>query len=780
MAKKQRPSSTAASSSSSSSSSAAAVSKAAVHHHDQSQSQAMSLPDEFLPSSSPISTPPSTLLDWIHFERQSFIWILGCAALGALLGFGVGAGWLTRGYGSWHFVMKDPPTPITETSDGRVKQEFIRKFIITPWRVAMARRMRSTIIYEMITFQKAPWAIFEYLTTNNNGGATGNRSNKSNNNNNNNNSGDESWFASSPMWPPNWILFRQVDLSNIEVGEGGLSPPMVKFLSLVLPWRRNLIQALARKQKRVNIRDADGNVVENIDDDGRLIYGVPPNSFASRIKGLLFGSSSVGQKNAPVDAYYHPMGFYALREYIVRYDHGYVHPDLGFLIPAPSGAERGIGMVTDSFNKCQRHCFPGTAKEREDEDRVERQRMLELKEQQMAEQEIMDEMKEQFPELTSETVESSPLPPAPPSSSSTRQKTAAASRNTITSIYEGTQALHHQATSTTKIYSQHELLLHIPLEAQITRSTALEILAAVIPEELMKNQIAVLDDAFVLTILLAHERGLGDSSRFWPYIATLPHRPTCALYPSSRQSVVDVVTALSVEMGTDVVGWPNEISKAAEVAERIVSNLAMQYKIYLATPPGISLIESLRWALCHVASRAVAGKEAHGRLRLVPMMDLINHDEAADKFHEVVGNETSNDLNGFALHAEESDAGAFVVRSRRHGRSKPLKKGQELMANYNVPNYSPLDWFINMGFVPPERTGKWIMLESGLPPNYRGGFSRKSTGVTGVGAFGSGQPQIQVIRQHTTQIAPQQQQQQSPQIQQTQQQQAQQQQTCQR
>jgi len=162
------------------------------------------------------------------------------------------------------------------------------------------------------------------------------------------------------------------------------------------------------------------------------------------------------------------------------------------------------------------------------------------------------------------------------------------------------------------------------------------------------------------------------------------------------------------------------------------------------------------------------------------MMDLINHDEAADKFHEVVGNETSNDLNGFALHAEESDAGAFVVRSRRHGRSKPLKKGQELMANYNVPNYSPLDWFINMGFVPPERTGKWIMLESGLPPNYRGGFSRKSTGVTGVGAFGSGQPQIQVIRQHTTQIAPQQQQQQSPQILQTQQQQAQQQQTCQR
>jgi hypothetical protein len=396
---------------------------------------------------------------------------------------------------------------------------------------------------------------------------------------------------------------------------------------------------------------------------------------------------------------------------------------------------------------------------------VERKRVQEIKDQQMAEQEIMDEMKRQFPELSSDTSEGgegSSLPPRP-SPSSTQHK-----------------AEQHQATSTTKPYSQHELLLHIPLEAQITRSTALEMLKNILPEEVMKNQIAHLDDAFVLTILLAHERGLGDGSRFFPYIATLPPRPTCALNPASRQSVVDVVTALSVEMGTDVVGWPNEISKAAEVAERIVSTFSAQYKIFVATPPGINFIDSLRWALCHVASRAVAGREAHGRLRLVPMMDLINHDEAADKFYEVVGNETSSDPDGFALHAEENDAGAFIVRSRRHGRSKPLKKGQELMANYNVPKYSPLDWFINMGFVPPERTGKWTMLESGLAPNYRGGFSRKSTGVTGVGAFGSGKPEIQVLRQYTTQSAAQQQQhQQSPQVQQSQQQ-AQQQQTCQR
>ena len=681
-------------------------------HNDSSDS--MLLPDEFLLSpASSISHPPLSLLDWIQQERQSLSWILGCAALGALLGFGVGAGWLTRGYGSWHFVLKDPTS--VDTSDPRAKQEFVRKFMITPWRVLMAHRTRNSLLYEIITHKKSPWVMFEYFI-----GSGGSMD-----------TGAGNWFATSPMWPPNWILFRQVDLSNIEVGEGGLSPTTMKFLSIVLPWRRNLIKALARKDKKVTLRDADGNLVE----DTGIVNEKSPNSFASRIKQLLFGPSSSSQNKAPVDAYYHPMGFYALREYIIRHDHGFVHPDLGFLIPAPSGASRGIGMVSDSYTKCQRSCFPGTTKERKDEEMVARKMIQELQEQQIAEQEIMDEMKQQFPELSSEdddnsqtSLQSSPSPPPLSSNHKTEETTL----------------------STTKSYSQHELLMHIPLSAQITRSTALEILNNILPEEIIQNQLGVLDDAFVLAILLAHERGLGDSSRFWPYIATLPPRPTCAIYPASRQSVVDVVTALSVEMGTDVVGWPSEISKAAEVAERIVNSLSNQYKVFLATPPGMHLIDTLRWALCHVASRAIAGRESHGRLRLVPMMDLINHDAAAGKFHEIVGNETNSDTD-FALHAEESDSGAFVVRSRRHGRNKPLKKGQELMADYNVPKYSPLDWFINMGFVPPERTGKWTMLEAGLPPNYRGGFSRKNNGGTISGAFGAGKPEIQVIRQHTSQ-----------------------------
>jgi len=75
----------------------------------------------------------------------------------------------------------------------------------------------------------------------------------------------------------------------------------------------------------------------------------------------------------------------------------------------------------------------------------------------------------------------------------------------------------------------------------------------------------------------------------------------------------------------------------------------------------------------------------------------------------LAGNEKLENNN--IIDATESDIGAFVVRSIRHGRRKPLKKGQELLVNYNVPNYSPLDWFLSLGFVPTERREPWKKVE---------------------------------------------------------------------
>jgi len=122
----------------------------------------------------------------------------------------------------------------------------------------------------------------------------------------------------------------------------------------------------------------------------------------------------------------------------------------------------------------------------------------------------------------------------------------------------------------------------------------------------------------------------------------------------------------------------------------------------------------LQWALCHVMSRATGASAKHGALRLVPLMDMINHNVDSGHFVELSGIETVED--GHVLDAvEEEDSGTFIVRSMRSGRRKPLKRGQELLVNYNIPQYSPLDWFLNMGFVPPERSDAWDLLEPVLP-----------------------------------------------------------------
>jgi len=412
-------------------------------------------------------------------------------------------------------------------------------------------------------------------------------------------------------------------------------------------------------------------------------------------------------------------------------------------------------MVRDTFSKCQVHCYPGTAEEKRKAEREAQERMDESRRQVIAEKELMEEMKREYPEMAASVAAATPSSSGDYGSYMPQQQQTNPDPIRNTTTYEGIQAAVQlqSSTSSNRPYTQSEVLLRIPLEAQITRKTALETLLGLLPPEQngRSTHLEELDDAFVLALYLAHERGLGINSRIWPYVATLPLRPTCALHWGWRQSVVDVVTAMSVEMGTDVQGWPNEISKAAEMSERIVVSLSRTSGETLAKRQGADdVTENIRWALCQVASRAVAGRESHGGLRLVPVMDMINHDQAASKFEELTGEERIE--RGSFVDADENDAGTFVVRSQRYGERKALRRGQELMANYNVENYSPLDWFLNMGYIPPERGGKWTMLEAGLPRSFRGGFSRKSnTAAKDSGAFGSGKPEIQVIRQHTQQ-----------------------------
>ena len=350
----------------------------------------------------------------------------------------------------------------------------------------------------------------------------------------------------------------------------------------------------------------------------------------------------------------HPRVFDVLREAIVREPGGYVHPDLGYLIPAPSGAARGLGMVRDDYQNCQSQCLPGVASE----------------------------------------------------------KIAAVKGN------ENNDS--SSAGSDKKFFKQEEVLVRVPLSYQMTRQVALDTLLPLIPAEVQrKASLHELDDAALLVLLIAHERGVGKFSRWHPYLSSMPVIPSCGYSPRAEPHMLDAINAMRDELGVDVHGWEGQLQTATKHAEKIVAGLEKDYGQYLKRPYGLTTTDNLHWALCQVASRATGGSQKHGSLRMIPMLDMVNHDANAGGFVELNGKESLD--NGDFVNATKDDSGTFVVRSLRHGRRKALKKGQELLVNYNIPHYSPLDWFVSLGFVPPERQVKWEKLEPGLPKVRRDG-----------------------------------------------------------
>ena len=370
----------------------------------------------------------------------------------------------------------------------------------------------------------------------------------------------------------------------------------------------------------------------------------------------------------------HPMAFSVLREAVIREKGGFVHPDLGYLVPAPSGAPRGLGMVRNSYHHCQIRCMPGSSEEK----------LIQKKEKKKASKEEEDDL---FWEEEDESLFQS--------------------RGGVLKVVD-MQQKHEQE------FRQEEILVKIPYSIQLTRKYALKKLTRLIPQHVQKSlPLQELDDAALLVLILAHERGLGRHSMYLPYINSLPLSPSCGYSAMLRPHMLEVVSIMGVELGMDVNKWPGELSKAGDRARMIAEGLSKDYGSYLKAPKGISTIENMEWALCQVASRGTAGDESRGALRMIPILDMINHDMNGGGFEELDGNERLR--KGDVMDAYEDESGDFIVRSLRHGRRKPLKKGQELLVSYNIPNYSPLDWFTSLGFIPPERQKKWTKIDPALP-----------------------------------------------------------------
>lgn len=364
-----------------------------------------------------------SLWNWVYAERQGISWVMGCAFLGCILGFGIGTGHLTGAAGK-----------------------------ASPWRNALGDKIRSTGTYRFLTWQ-----------TSFRGGS------------------------------------RRSSSSHGMMGENLMKNPT------------------------------------------------------------------------------HPRVFDVLKEAIVREKGGFVHPDLGMMVPAPSGAARGLGFVRFSYTECQSRCMPGVAAEKLD--------------------------------LVGGTTNN---------------------KNNNT-----------KADKDSPMYRQEEILVKVPLSFQMTRQVAVDTIGTLLPPDVYnKYPLSELDDAALLVLLLAHERALGRASRWMPYIATLPKQPSCGYHPELRPYLLDSIDAMGSELGLDVKGWSNELVKAEHYSHKIVAGLFKDYGLFLAKPPpGMTTKENLAWALCQVASRATAGSEQHGTLRLIPMVDLINHDVNAGGFVELTGKE---------------------------------------------------------------------------------------------------------------------------------------------
>lgn len=205
-----------------------------------------------------------------------------------------------------------------------------------------------------------------------------------------------------------------------------------------------------------------------------------------------------------------------------------------------------------------------------------------------------------------------------------------------------------------------------------------------------------LDSLGLIVLWLAAEWQRKDSSFWRPYLETLPSKADCSWAKSEeerRASVVGLVSATA---------WLSEARLAAAYSNRVASGMESDYGEYLDINRA-----SLEWALAMVSSRSMGGVSG----AIVPVLDLVNHDHTASAFTSfdaaqfnaevrLLG-DSSEQLERLA-HAVDGPDWALWSFEADNYTPRPLDGGDEVMANYICPDYDALDWWLHVGFIPPE------------------------------------------------------------------------------
>ena len=253
----------------------------------------------------------------------------------------------------------------------------------------------------------------------------------------------------------------------------------------------------------------------------------------------------------------------------------------------------------------------------------------------------------------------------------------------------------------------HDVLFNIPIDYQLTRQLALSTLTPLIPPNVLQTlPLDELDDAALLVLLLAHEKGLGKKSKFKAYIDMLSDSVDGAGCGWASEGAHDF-RKLPREVE------PEDVEAGLAYANRVSTGMASDYGEYLAKSAWPKdwkndASQALLWGLCTVSSRGTAANQIPGDsefgtgIRLVPLADMANHDLLSAGFIELSGDERV--ANGGFVDASSSDAGTFVIRAvwGADWKTKELDVGDEITVNYNLPYYGAVDWYMSLGFVPRE------------------------------------------------------------------------------
>lgn len=208
-----------------------------------------------------------------------------------------------------------------------------------------------------------------------------------------------------------------------------------------------------------------------------------------------------------------------------------------------------------------------------------------------------------------------------------------------------------------------------------------------------------LDDGALCVLWLAREVSHMADSEWEPYLRSLPDELSNGWALANPDVYLKEVFGDTIDLGA----WLKATDEGAKYVDKVSSGLHKDYGGFL----GISK-DALVWALGMVSSRSMGGEKG---ARLVPLLDLVNHNETAAPFtsfnaleyNDVERSSRSVEERRDAARRVEGDDWSLWSFDSDNQTPRPLRPGDELLANYFCPeDYSPFDWWLNAGFIPIE------------------------------------------------------------------------------